>query len=136
VGRVTNAQADARRAKVAELWIRGVSLSGIAASVGCDWETVKRDTAVLASRAAKELNVERELARLLLAGRAVESAAWARSQLAVVMSAQRQQLAVLEAWQSLDLAQRVADLEAQIARVAPAAALPVARLNGRGRGWP
>ena len=112
--RVTNAAQAARRALVAPLWLKGVPLSGIAATVGCDWQTAQRDVALLGKQAARELCVERELARLLLAGRAVEAAAWESAQGALVLAAQRQQLTVLQVLRDRELAQRVEALEARL----------------------
>ena len=112
--RVTNIEAAARRERVAPLWLQGVPVSGIAASLGIDWETARRDIGVLAARAVKELDVEKELARLLLAGRAIESDAWHTQQLGVAMSAQRQQLAVLQVLQAMDTARRVEALEQRL----------------------
>ena len=133
--RVTNAEAAARREKVAPLWVRGGSLAGIAATVGCDWETVKRDIGVLAAQAARELHVERELARLLLAGRAIESDAWEQQQLGVAMSAQRQQLAVLQVLQALDTARRVEVIEQRLDELVAAVGAPASALNGHADRW-
>jgi hypothetical protein len=119
--RVTNAQAAARRERVAEFWVRGVSVAGIAKAVGCDWETARRDISLLGRRAVAETDVPGELHRLLLAGRAVEASAWARQELGLALAAQKAQLAVLTTLQGLDVERRLAELEARLqATEAPA----------------
>ena len=128
--RVTNAQAAARREQVAQLWVRGIPLSRIAASLGSDWATIKRDVVILGERAAQELDVGRELTRLLLAGRAVEADAWTRGEPMKALAAQRQQLGVLQVLLGQELALRVEALEARLDGLAGGAA---ASLNGRAR---
>ena len=65
------------------------------------------DVALLGRHAVERLDVPRELARLLLAGRAVETDAWRREQPMQALAAQRQQLQVLSVLQALDLAHRL-----------------------------
>jgi hypothetical protein len=128
---VTNQAAAARREQVLELWTRGVSLSGIARALRCDRETARRDVALLAAQAVKDVDVPRELHRLLLAGRAVEADAWLRHQPLQALAAQRQQLGVLQALQGLDVERRLALLEERLdgAQVAPLAAARAGREN-------
>ena len=115
--RVTNAQAAARREKVGELWVRGVSLTRIAATLRCDWETAKRDVVLLGKQAAAETDLARELHRLLLGGRAVEVAGWQAGQLGQVLAAQKQVLGVLQALQGLDVEARLEVLEQRLAEL-------------------
>lgn len=121
--RVTNAEAVARRGQVAELWTRGVSISGIARVVKVDWETVKRDVVVLGKQAAVDLELDRERHRLLQGAKQVEQAAWQYhaeatgsdrlAALAQVRGAQAQALAVLGELAGADIERRLSALEAQ-----------------------
>lgn len=121
--RVTNAEALARRERVAELWVRGVSAVRIAKAAGCDRETVVRDVRLLSKQAAADLELDRERHRLLAGAKAVEAAAWQYHaeatgndrQLALgrVLAAQAQALAVLGELAGADIERRLSALEAQ-----------------------
>ena len=124
MARVTNAEAALRREQVAAWWAKGLTVAGIAARVGCDWETVKRDTRCLAARAQKELDVPRELHRLLLAAKSVEADCWERGRPLQALAAQRQQVSVLQTMTAIDLERRLASLEAQLAALAGGGTLP------------
>ena len=138
--RVSDAQNAARREQVATLWVRGVPLAKIARTVGCDWQTAQRDVRLLARKAAEELDVPRELSRLLLAGQAVEVDCWTRGQPLQALAAQKQQLAVLSVLLGMDTARRVEALERRFEELT---AVPIGTgsisVNGHaggGKGWP
>lgn len=114
MARVSNSLVAVRRERVADWWVKGASISRIAREVGADWETVKRDLAVIGRQALAETDVPAQLVRLLRASQGVEAAAWDAEQLGLVLAAQRAQVAVLQTLQGIDLAQRVAELEQRL----------------------
>ena len=70
--RSTNEAAQARRAQVEALHVRGQSLTAIATSLHCTWRTVKSDVQLLAKEWAADDDLDGERRRLLRAARAVE----------------------------------------------------------------
>lgn len=76
MARATAAAAAARRGKVAELELRGVSAHGIARALGSDPRTIKRDLRALAAERARDTSLTAERHRLLAAAKLVEQQAW------------------------------------------------------------
>lgn len=124
--RVTSQAQAARRERVGGLWVRGLSLSAIARAANCEWRTVKRDVALLAKQTADEWDVAGELHRLLLAGRAIEAAAWISGDHALALAGQKQTLSVVQVLQSADVEHRLQALEQALGATAiPSLGVPL-----------
>lgn len=133
--RASDAQAAARREQVEQLWVRGASMTRIGKTLGCDWQTVKRDLTIIGRTLAEEVDAPRELRRLLRAAQAVEVAAWGDAQPGLVLASLKTQVAVLAALQGLDVVARLELLEQRLdALTGAAGGLHGVGLNGYANG--
>ncbi len=119
---------------MAELELRGASARVIAREVGSDIRTILRDLQALAAERARDTDLAAERHRLLGAARAVEAEAWALfdrlsaedangklGALAKVLAAQAQGAKVAGDLAGADVERRLAELEARLTDVRPAA---------------
>ena len=128
MARVTTDHQLTRRARVAELELRGSSAPVIAREVGCDVRTVRADFLALAQERAQDANLAGERHRLLDAAKLVEHESWALfhalsgadsngklGALGKVLAAQAQGAKVVGDLAAADLERRLADLEQRLA---------------------
>ena len=128
MARATTDQALSRRARVAELELRGTALSVIARELKSDTRTIRADLAVLAQERAQDANLAGERHRLLAAAKLVEHESWSLfhalsgadsngklGALSKVLAAQAQGAKVVGDLAAADLERRLADLEQRLA---------------------